>query len=172
VCGDGIVNGTETCDTSGPSPTCSNGCGLVSTQACVDCENNGDCFESVDNCLGPNGSFTAAQQTECFSVMTCIEKSNCLDGTGSLGACYCGSLSTSACGAAPFTGPGSPDGACVKEIQAGMPGVTTNSAVLGGLTAKGVPAGAGMQRLNCQKIANSSACLGTCGFTTGGPAFP
>ena len=172
VCGDGMVNGAEQCDDTGASPVCSNGCTKVSTAACVTCENAGDCFESVDACKGPGGVFTAIQQTQCFSVMTCIEKNNCLDGTGSLGKCYCGTLDTGACSAAPFTGAGSPNGACVKEIQAGMPGVTTNAAVLGGLTATSRPAGAAGQRLNCQKTANSSACLDVCGFTTGGPAFP
>ena len=104
--------------------------------------------------------------------MACIEKTNCFDGTGTLGKCYCGSLSTAACGAAPFTGAGSPDGLCVKEIQAGFPTFTTNSQVLGGLTATDFAAGAAMKRLSCQKGANSSACLTTCGFATGGPAFP
>ena len=176
ACGDGIIcgNGTEQCDDAGASPTCSNTCSKVSTAACTACENAGDCFESVDACKGPFGvgEFNSIQQTQCFSVMTCIEKSNCLDGTGSLGRCYCGTLDVGACSAAPFTGAGSPNGACVKEIQAGMPGVTTNAAVLGGLTATSRPAGAAGQRLNCQKTANSSACLDVCGFTAGGPAFP
>jgi cysteine-rich repeat protein len=171
VCGDGIVSPGEQCDDHGPSATCSNTCTKISTASCVTCENAGDCSASVDNCLG-GGAFTGAQETQCYAVMSCIEKNNCLDGTGTLGKCYCGTFSTAACGAAPFTGAGSPDGVCIKEIQAGMPGITTNSAVLGALTASSKPAGAAMQRLNCQKIANSSACLDTCGFTTGGPAFP
>jgi hypothetical protein len=173
VCGDGNVDPGEQCDDKGPSATCSNTCTKISTTACVACENAGDCSASVDNCLG-GGAFTGAQETQCYSVMTCIEKNNCLDGTGTLGKCYCGSLSTSACGAAPFdlTAAGAPNGLCAKEIQAGMPGITSNSAVLGALTASAKPAGAAMQRLNCQKVANSSACLDTCGFTTGGPAFP
>jgi len=65
--------------------------------------------------------------------------------------------------------PGSPDGACVKEIQ---PGVTSNSAILGGLTANTFSAGAAMGRLNCQKIANKSACLVPCGLNAGRAAFP
>ncbi|HYQ03177.1 MAG TPA: hypothetical protein VER96_31100 [Polyangiaceae bacterium] len=180
-CGDGIVGGVEECDDwtigsqSSASPKCSNTCQKVSTQACVDCENAGDCFETVDNCLGLGLAtpFNLTQQTQCFTVMRCIEQSNCLDGTGSLGSCYCGSITdTAACSAAPFTGPGSPDGKCVKEIQAGFPGVTSNSAILGGLTANGFPAGAAMGRLNCQKIANKSACLSACGLNAGGPVFP
>ncbi|HYQ03176.1 MAG TPA: hypothetical protein VER96_31095 [Polyangiaceae bacterium] len=179
TCGDGVVEGAEACDDGTglgspiASPKCSNKCEKISTQACVDCENAGDCFETVNNCLGNFTPFTDAQQSECFDVMKCIERSNCLDGTGTLGSCYCGSIKdTAACAAAPFTGPGSPDGACVKEIQAGFPGLTTNSAILGGLTAGAFPSGAAMGRLNCQKIANHSACLIPCGLNAGGPPFP
>jgi hypothetical protein len=179
LCGNGVVNSGEECDgaltqfsSNASSPTCSNTCKKISTQACVDCENAGDCFESVDNCLGVSFPFNSAQQGQCYDVMRCIEASNCLDGTGTLGKCYCGDLSISACGAAPYSGPGSPNGACVNEIKAGFPTLITNSAVLGGLVATDFPSGAAMKRLACQKGANSSACLGVCGFTAGGPVFP
>ena len=179
-CGDGVVNSAgEECDDAvapfpgnSSSPTCSSTCKKISTPACVACENAGDCFESVNNCQGVAAPFSAAQQTACYDVMACIEKSNCFDGPGTLGKCYCGSLSTTACSAAPFSGAGSPDGACVNEIKAGFPTFTSNSAVLGGLVATNFPSGAGMKRLSCQKGANSSACLDSCGFTAGGPAFP
>ena len=183
VCGDGVVNGTDECDdavvpaagapaNNPSSPTCSSTCKKISTASCVTCENAGDCFESVNNCQGVAAPFSVAQQAACYDVMGCIERTNCFDGAGTLGKCYCGSLSTTACSAAPFTGAGSPDGACVNEIKAGFPTFTTNSAVLGGLVATNFPSGAGMKRLSCQKGANSSACLDTCGFTAGGPAFP
>jgi hypothetical protein len=179
VCGNGVVEEGEQCDdavapfpSSAASPTCSSTCKKISTPACVTCENAGDCFESVNNCLGVAAPFTAAQQVACYDVMGCIEASNCFDGTGTLGKCYCGSLNTTQCGAAPFTGAGSPDGACVAQIKAGFPTFTTNSQVIAGLVATNFPAGAGMKRLSCQKGANSSACLDTCGFTQGGPAFP
>jgi len=178
-CGDGVITAPETCDdgtgaatATGVSPKCSNTCQKVSTQACVDCENAGDCFESVNNCLGVDIPFGEAQQTACFSVISCIQNSNCLDGTGSLGSCYCGTLETGPCGAAPFTGAGSPNGPCVDVIKAGFPTFTTNQDILGGLFATDFPSGAAMKRLNCQKTANSSACLTTCGLNTGGPAFP
>jgi hypothetical protein len=178
-CGDGIVGTAEECDDSVPpfpaspvSATCSGTCQKISTPACVACEKAGDCFESVDNCKGVAAPFSAAQQTSCFDVMTCIEKSNCFDGTNTLGRCYCGSLNTTQCGAAPFTGPGSPDGACVAQIKAGFPTFTANSQVIAGLVATNFPSGAAMKRLSCQKGANSSACLDACGFTGGGPAFP
>jgi hypothetical protein len=179
VCGNGKVEAGEQCDdavapfpSSPVSPTCSNTCKKISTSACVACENNGDCFESVNNCLGVASPFSTAQQGACFDVISCIQQSNCFDGTGTIGKCYCGSLSTAACSAAPFTGAGSPDGACVAAIKAGFPTFTTNSQVLGGLSATNFPSGAAMSRLSCQKGANASACLDTCGFTAGGPAFP
>jgi len=135
----------------------------------VACEQAGDCFASSDNCLGLTrpanlgGPFTAAETTLCFDVTQCIQASNCLDGTGSLGKCYCGTLSTAACGAAPFdlTATGAPNGPCAAIIQQGNPGVTTNSAILGGLTNKARPAGAAGQRLNCDKT--DPACAPLCG---------
>jgi len=177
VCGDGKVDAGEACDpglgVGVPSPACSADCKIkVSTDACVTCETTGDCAASVDNCKGPaTAPFTLAQQTQCYATMACIESTNCLDGAGTLGKCYCGTLSTSACGAAPFdlTATGAPNGPCAAVMQAGMTGFTSNSAILAGLTASSKPAGAGDQRLNCQKTAG---CTEVCGFTTGGPVFP
>jgi hypothetical protein len=171
-CGDGVTGGAEQCDDGtgtnaapvvATSRLCANSCEVVSTPDCVTCEQAGDCFASSDNCLGPNGSFSVAQQKLCTDVMQCIQDSNCLDGTGSLGKCYCGTLSTAACGAAPFdlTAPGAPNGPCAALMQQGSPGVTTNSAILGGLTNKSRPGGAAGQRLNCQK--NDQACAPICG---------
>jgi hypothetical protein len=172
VCGDGATGGTEQCDggtgtNSAPvvatTRLCANTCETISTQACVDCEQAGDCFASSDNCLGVGGAFTTAQQKTCTDVMQCMQDSGCLAGTGSLGKCYCGTLSTAACGAAPYdlTAPGAPNGPCAAIMQAGNPGVTTNSAILGGLTNKSRPAGAAGQRLNCQK--NDATCAPLCG---------
>ncbi len=178
VCGNGTVEAGENCDpglgVGVPSPACSADCKIkVSTDACVNCEATGDCAASVDNCKGPaTAPFNAVQQAQCYATMACIESSNCLDGAGTLGKCYCGTvLSTTACGAAPFdlTAPGAPAGPCATVIQAGMTGFTSNSAILAGLTASSKPAGAGDQRLNCQKTAG---CTDICGFTPGGPAFP
>ena len=180
TCGNGTVETGETCDVPKSDADnygvlCSNTCYTVGTKACVDCENADACAEQIHNCAGPAAKpFTEPQIAACFAVMRCVQKSNCLDGTGSLGKCYCGTLDTGKCGAAPFTGAGSPDGACVKEIQAGMLDVTTNTAALGGLTTPVRPAGAAMQRLNCQKVSlnNGATCAIPCGFTPNGPAFP
>jgi len=170
TCGDGVVGGSEQCDagtgtTANPvpagSPTCGSDCKQIATPECVTCENAGDCFASVNNC--ENAAFTAAQKLNCYQVTECIETSKCLAGTGSLGKCYCGTLSTAACGAAPFdlTAAGAPNGACAALMQAGQPGVTTNSAKLGALTHKSRPAGAAGQRLNCDKT--DANCAPICG---------
>jgi hypothetical protein len=179
VCGNALVTGTEECDdgtgtTAAPVPAlsrvCSTACENISTAACVTCEQAGDCFASSDNCLGNarlpanGGPFSMTEIKVCTDVMQCIQDSNCLDGaTGSLGKCYCGTLSTAACGAAPYdlTAAGAPNGPCAAIMQLGNPGVTTNSAILGGLTNKSRPAGAAGQRLNCQKT--DPACAPVCG---------
>jgi hypothetical protein len=181
TCGNGTTEGCEACDTSSTDTAnygaaCSTDCAYkVSTQACIDCETAGDCVASQLNCIDPQ--FTDQQKALCFALLHCIQASNCMDGTGTTngaGKCYCGSLTTAACSAAPFdlTKAGAPSGACAALIQAGMPDLSSNAAVLGNLTANKRPAGAAMQRLNCQKVANNAVCFDTCGFTPGGPAFP
>jgi hypothetical protein len=178
VCGNAVVSGGEECDdgtgtSAAPvkalSRVCSTECETISTAACVTCEQAGDCFASSDNCLGnarpaaQGGPFSLTEIKVCTDVMQCIQDSNCLDGTGSLGKCYCGTLSTAACGAAPYdlTAAGAPNGPCAAIMQLGNPGVVTNSAILGGLTNKARPAGAAGQRLNCQKT--DATCAPLCG---------
>jgi hypothetical protein len=142
----------------------------------LSCEGNGSCSGFSTNCISVGGvALPQAAQTQCNAVLSCIESSNCFDGTGTLGGtCYCGTLDLATCQAAAFdlTKPGAPNGACAAAIQAGMPGVTSNATVLAGLTAASRPAGAAMQRLNCDKTADSKACNDSCGFTAGGAAFP
>ena len=169
MCGDGVIEAGEQCDGMGPTATCSNTCVKVSNAACVACESAGDCSGFADNCLGVGTPFTADQQSACYSVMACIISSRCLVGTGSLGgSCYCGSLALMACQAAPFdlSKPGAPNGPCAAAIQAGMPSVTSNATVLGSLTGASRPAGAAMQRLNCQKTAGNGECGLPCGLTS------
>jgi len=170
TCGDGVVQLGEQCDDKGPSPICSNTCFQVQTPDCYACENDPEksCVDSVNNCLGPTDTpFSDVQQAQCYAVMACIELSHCFVGSGTLGgACYCGTLSVMQCQAAAYdlSKPGAPNGPCAAAIQAGLPGLSTNSAVLGGLTAKAKPAGAGMQRLNCMKTADQAHCSKPCGL--------
>lgn len=173
VCGDGTTTAPEKCDdgtgtNTAPVPVatrvCGDTCSVLSTPDCVACEQAGDCFASSDNCNGPSSApFTAAQRKLCYDVTSCVRDSNCLDGAGTLGKCYCGTLSTAACQAAPFdlTAPGAPNGPCAAIMQAGNAGLTSNSAILGGLTTKSRPAGAAGQRLNCDK--NDPVCAPLCG---------
>jgi hypothetical protein len=175
VCGDGSASGTEECDggtgtAQNPVPAtsreCTYECERIATAECVTCEQGGNCVASSDNCLGPTATpFTVEQQLACTDLMQCIQDSNCLDGTGSLGKCYCGTLDTAACGAAPYdlNAAGAPNGPCAALMQAGSPALTTNSQILGGLTAKSRPGGAAGQRLNCQK--NDATCGPICGIT-------
>jgi len=172
VCGDGATGGTEECDSGtgtnsspvpAPSRTCSAECESVSTQACVDCEQAGDCFASSDNCLGPTATpFTSAQTSICFDVLQCMQDNGCVAGTGSTGKCYCGTLTTAQCGAAPFdlSAAGAPNGPCAAVMQAANPAATGNSQILGGLTNKSTPMGAAGQRINCQK--NDPVCQPIC----------
>jgi len=177
-CGDGITSGAEQCDagtgtSAAPSRTCADNCKLISTDACVACEQAGICFASSDNCLGPAARpFTLAQRLACFAVIECIRGSNCLDGTGSLGSCYCGTLDTGTCGSAPFdlALPGAPNGPCAAVMQQGnaasvmSPGtvpVTSNAAILGALTSKARPTGQAGQRLFCDK--SDPVCAPLCG---------
>jgi hypothetical protein len=167
-CGNGSVEGTEECDDSGPSRLCSDSCETVSTPACVECEQAGDCFASSDNCKGPAATpFNSNQVAVCYDVLQCIQDSNCLDApSGSLGKCYCGTLGTAACGAAPFdlSKPGAPNGPCAELMQLGYPEATTNSQILGGVTTKSRPMGAAGQRLNCQRVSAEPACAALCGL--------
>src|SRR6478736_4151856 len=192
TCGNGIVETGEQCDDAPKSggaggidgsgggtavkdgQLCSNGCYKVGTPTCVDCELAGDCYESIDACLGPEDKpFTAQQRSQCYAVMHCVQATNCFDGTGALGAsCYCGPelKDTGACSAAPFTGPGSPSGPCKAEFQAGMSDLNSNSGVLGNLLSDNArPTSAALVRLTCQK--NDKACTATCGFSSSTP-FP
>ena len=191
TCGNGIVETGEQCDDSpvtggsgggtggsGEATTasfgqlCSNSCFKVGTQACLDCEMEDSCLDYVDACLGPpEAPFNTQQRTQCYAVMRCIQATNCFDGSTSvtLGiGCYCGTLSdTSKCSAAPYTGPGSPDGPCKAEFQAGMTGITSNSAMLGQLVTSGDrPTSAAARRLNCQKNNAQQACASVCGFSS------
>ena len=183
VCGDGATGGSEQCDAGtgtnatpveAPSRTCADDCKTISTDACVTCEQAGNCFASSDNCLGPaTARWTQAQRLACYKVTECIRDSNCLDGaTGSLGTCYCGTLDTGSCGSAPFdlTKPGAPNGPCAQVMQDGASAavvtaptlpITTNPGMLSGLNIKSRPTGAAGQRLNCDKT--DTNCAPLCG---------
>ena len=160
VCGDNAVTGTEECELPNTF-TCSDNCQSVATTACADCEQNGACFEFSNSCI--DNTTNAADRASCFDVQECISDSNCADGANTLTSCFCGTLGTSACIAAPLTGPGSPAGACAGVIRTAMGGAaTTNAQVLTRFTNIAFPGGAAIARYNCTKL--DPGCTATCGF--------
>jgi hypothetical protein len=166
-CGNGIIETGEECDDKTLSPLCSTACAYLAAPDCVSCEKSYSCNQFTNNCAGSAPPFTFDQQNQCVAVMQCVNSSNCFDGTGSLdGTCYCGSLSLTACRAAPFdlTMAGAPNGACAATIQAGFSGLTTNGDVLDNISNNKQPAGAALQRLTCEKVGDSGSCVKSCGF--------
>jgi hypothetical protein len=102
--------------------------------------------------------------------LTCLQTSNCFDGPATtLGSCYCGKLPLKQCLAAPWSGPGAPDGVCRDVILKGMPKATKHTHVLGNLTTRVNAAGLALSRLTCQKIGYRRWCANACGF---GPVTP
>ncbi len=160
VCGDGVVAAGEECEPKS-SQTCSDTCQRVATDACVTCEQNGACAALSDACL----NFTGADRTLCYAVQECITDTNCGDGTNTLTSCFCGSLTTAACIAAPASGAGSPAGACAAKIRSAMAVggvVASNNDVLVRYIDETIAGGAAIARYNCDKV--DPACLTTCGF--------
>jgi hypothetical protein len=160
VCGDGIVNGTEQCEPPS-SETCADTCLTVATAACVACEQAGACAAESDACL----NFTGADRANCFAAETCIKAQGCGKGANTLTSCFCGSLSTANCIAAPNSGAGAPDGVCAAVLRAAMSvggDTPTNAQVLTRFIDESVPGGAGVSRYNCEKA--DPACINICGF--------
>lgn len=151
-----------------PSPSCSPTCQLLATPECLKCESEGDCNIFANNCEDPQ--LSPADRAVCYDILTCLQTTNCFDGpTTTLGSCYCGELPLKQCLAAPWTGPGAPDGVCRDVILKGMPKATEHRHVLGNLTTRVNAAGLALSRLNCQKIGYRRQCANACGF---GPVAP
>lgn len=159
VCGDGTLEGSE-CEPPNSS-TCSDDCVQIATQACVDCEQAGNCWEYSESCL----AFTGAERSRCFDVQQCIVATGCGDGASTLTSCFCGNLSTGDCIAAPSAGAAAPAGQCASKIREAMGGTaTTNSQVLTRYTNLAFPGGAALARFNCVTLPENAACKGVCGF--------
>jgi hypothetical protein len=168
TCGNGKVEGTEECDNAVDGTpwkgddVCADDCETVTTAECLTCEQSSDCSGFTNDCAG----FAAAKDVaNCYDNYQCLRENHCLDGTNTLGGCYCGSLSTGACGGAPFdlSQPGAPDGPCAALMQAGHPGTTNNSAVLGLLQLRTHPAGAAGKRFFCDRFTDAN-CGAACGI--------
>jgi len=174
VCGDGTVTTGEECEL--PNTTlCSDDCQSVGNQACTDCEAGSACAPFAQACINSLGitapadatvitqlPTVAARTTACFNVEECITDKNCGDGINTFTSCFCGALTTAQCSAAPDSGVGAPAGACAPEIKAAMGTGATNAQILARFTNRNYPAGAGINRYNCQK--NNPVCSPLCGF--------
>lgn len=160
ICGDGKVVGDECEDVS--TPLCSDDCRKVATQACVDCELLSPCAELSNNCVDWTGS--PADQAICYDVQACVRTTGCGNGASSFTSCFCGTLSTQMCQAAPDSGAGAPSGLCAPIIRQAMlaAGETsvTNQQVLQRLLDVAYPGGAAISRWNCDKV----KCQTECGF--------
>lgn len=160
VCGDNKVSAGEECELPN-SQTCSDKCQSVASAACVACEQAGACSALSDACL----NYTGEQRTACYKVQECITDTNCGDGANTLTSCFCGTLTTGQCIAAPDTGANAPKGACVDVIRNAFAlsgQAATNAMVLTNYIDESFAAGAGIARYNCDKA--DPACINVCGF--------
>jgi hypothetical protein len=148
-----------------PSARCSPTCQQIATPECLKCEAAGDCNTFANNCESP--LLNAEERAVCYEILSCLETSNCFDGPDTtLGSCYCGKLPLKQCLAAPWSGPGAPDGVCRDVMLKGFPNAKAHAHVLGNMTTRVEHAAGAMalSRLNCQKIGYRKLCAKACGF--------
>lgn len=166
LCGNGTINAGEQCEP--PSTwTCSDDCKRVVDDDCA-----GELCEATSACADLSGclAFEGADRTLCYDVMECVRTSNCADGPkGSAGMakCFCGDLATKDCIAAPDTGPTAPKGLCAGIIRQGFSnGGTplTTAEIVTNYIEPAYPAGAALERLNCQWGYLNDECHTKCGF--------
>lgn len=161
-CGNGVKEAGEECEPPSSS-TCTERCQTISTQACVDCEQAGACTTYSSICTD---NFAAEDERSiCYEVLKCVQDSNCADGSNAVQHCFCGTLDTGACSAAPANGNGAPNGACaaiIREAVSQDGSVATSAEVLTRLIDESLPGGAALARVNCDR--QDPACIATCGY--------
>jgi hypothetical protein len=128
--------------------------GLVVSPTCAACE--------VTKCVGDAAVLpscdhyaTAKVRAACTAVLDCVRRTNCLNGRQY--GCYCGSLDYESC---QMTDRFTPDGACAKEIVAGLPAnvdpiqvsINTNHGDVR------YPSGGALALAHCESL----ACWGDC----------
>jgi hypothetical protein len=94
-----------------------------------------------------------------------VQDSNCADDSNLVQHCFCGTLDTGACSAAPIAGNGAPNGACAAIIREALSQdgqVASSNDVLVHLIDETLPGGAGLARVNCDR--QDPACIDTCGY--------
>jgi cysteine-rich repeat protein len=165
-CGDGISGNSpaEECDKGGGAnssgtTSCSNDCQSVASAACLDCELAGDCGEfAIDGCAAVTGTAPNGQlrTNNCYSVLECLRDSGCGE-TGSVTECYCGTLATGVCVAAPNSGAGAPNGPCKEVIEDALE-TESPQEVLTSFTSLSLAGGWALSRVTCDK----TQCLAQC----------
>jgi hypothetical protein len=128
-----------------------------SPEACHQCEMSGACAELAKGCSGLSGDDVAS----CEAVDKCLDTTGCAKGDKSFTSCFCGSMTTDACLAAPLKGKGAPEGACADAMRKTMPGAASNHDILVSFQRVETVLGAAITRRNCQK---GTACRAVCGF--------
>ena len=161
-CGNGIKEAGEECEPANTS-TCTERCQIVSTKACVDCESAGACINYSTICF--DNFVSEDERSICYEVLKCVRDTNCADGADTQQHCFCGTLNTGQCQAAPSVGAGAPNGACTAIIREAMSQAgqeATSAQVLEHLIDESLPGGAALARVNCDR--QDPACIGTCGY--------
>jgi hypothetical protein len=173
ICGDGIVNGTETCDApggnnytvdecgdvwgSGAVDGSSNACQPITPPACASCEASSECAELMDPSVlsgsAAEGPAAGTPRRELyFKTLDCVRDTGCA--VGNLVDCYCGTASSGQCEA------GSGNGACRAVIEQGLE--TSNSAEVWNRLSGSFPFGGylALARIACDR----SNCVSACGL--------
>jgi hypothetical protein len=113
------------------------------------------CAALATACTTSPGTSTPEAQAQCYDVAECLYFYNC-DGSDGLYRCFCGS--NAACGSAPESGAGAPNGSCADVIRAGMGAGATNADVMARYKDPNYPAGAALNRLACSQTSLHGVC--------------
>lgn len=131
-------------------------------KTCAECEASSACSELMQGC----SKFSGDEAKACDAVKECVQRTGCGQGKKTFTSCYCGSLGTADCLAAPFEGKGAPAGDCREPIVKAYATVSSSSQVLTRFIETEYPGGAALARLNCLKL----NCQRECSFDKEGPA--
>lgn len=128
-----------------------------SPEACSKCEMSGPCAELAKGC----GALSEDDRAACEAVDKCLDATGCAKGDKSFTSCFCGSLTTDACLAAPLKGKGAPEGVCAEAMRKTMASAGSNHDILVSFQRVETVLGAAITRRNCQK---GTECRAVCGF--------
>lgn len=152
---------------SAPSVAASSATGLKSPggperlKTCAECEAATACSELANPCA----KFSGEQATQCEAVKECVQRTGCGQGEHTFTSCYCGSLRTADCLAAPLEGEKAPQGECREVLTKAYGELKSNTELLTRYIETEFPGGAALARLNCLKL----NCQRECSFDKAGP---